>query len=264
MSNKDLLFKIAKHASIVEMHIQRLKKKPDEIHEIDIDMLTEKLKDLYLLVFELETGKAIKEIPDAPVVNIVEKPPLVEVKTEPEMPEPKAPEMKSDTPETTDKGPEVVVEPDLETKPPPRPTPRTPDLESEARSPEPESESHPEAQTPNPEPPKTTADLFTGATTIADSFQSEEDTSIAARVVPPAVEDLKMAIGINDKFLFINELFKGSPSDYNEAIEKLNSSDALPNAETTLNTYRSQYEWSDQSEAYNRLKKIVIAKYRTS
>jgi hypothetical protein len=70
-----------------------------------------------------------------------------------------------------------------------------------------------------------------------------------------------MAIGINDKFLFINELFKGSPSDYNAAIDKLNSAPAMTEAEGTIMEYRSQFDWSDNSEAYNRLKKIVQAKF---
>lgn len=275
MSNKDLLFEIAKHASIVEMHIQRLKKKPDDIHEMDIDMLAEKLKDLYSLVFELETEKSIKEIPDAPVVTVVEKTPLVEVKPEPEVPSPKAPEMitKAEDPPESDPAPEAQrPEPNAQSPMPearrPEPDP-DPDPEPEVRSPAPEARSpepdpEPNAQSPEPEVPKTTADLFTGATTIADSFQSTEDKSIAARVIPQAIEDLKMAIGINDKFLFINELFKGSPSEYNEAIEKLNTSGEFPDAETNLNTYKSQYDWSEQSEAYNRLKKIVHAKYMTS
>lgn len=287
MSNKDLLFEIAKHASIVEMQIKRLKKKPDDIHEMDIDMLAEKLKDLYSLVFELETGKSIKEIPDAPVVTVVEKPPLVEVKPEPEMPSPNAPEINMEAEESPEPDSPLEVEsvkeeeinpeeppspspdpdptPDAQ-RPEPNPTPDAgrpePDPLPDARRPEPDP--LPDAGSPEPDAPKTTADLFTGATTIADSFQSAEDKSIAARVIPQAIEDLKMAIGINDKFLFINELFKGSPSEYNEAIEKLNASGELHNAESSLNTYKSQYDWSDQSEAYNRLKKIVHAKYMTS
>jgi hypothetical protein len=202
MNNKALLSEIAKQINILELHIKRLKNKSGEVHEIDIDLMAEKLKDLYSMVIELETGKAIQEITEE----------------------------------------EPIVEPE------PDPVPSPQDLE-----PVPETEETPKA--------KTTADLFSGTTTIADSFQSQEDRSIAARVSPQSVDDLKMAIGINDKFLFINELFKGSPSDYNAAIDKLNSAPAMTEAETTIMEYRSQFDWSDNSEAYNRLKKIVQAKF---
>ena len=71
MKNKALLEEIAKNNTIVEYHIKRLKKKPDQLHEIDIDMLTEKLKALYSLVHELETGKAIS-FPKQEIVEVAE------------------------------------------------------------------------------------------------------------------------------------------------------------------------------------------------
>ena len=108
---------------------------------------------------------------------------------------------------------------------------------------------------------KTTADLFSGSATIADSFQEGEDKSIAANMVHQPVQDLKMAIGINDKFLFINELFGGSPTDYNEAIEKLNLAEGLPEAENTLAEYEEQHKWDGNSEASNRLKKLIEKKF---
>ncbi len=139
--------------------------------------------------------------------------------------------------------PEVVIEPEPEVK----------------------AEAEPSAvpSLPSPEPNKTTADLFSGPTTIGESFQAEKDNSIAATVNPSPVGDLKMAIGINDKFLFINELFKGDPTIYDEAIEKFNSF-ALPvDAENQMDVYRQQYDWADKSEAYHRLNKIVKSKFNS-
>ncbi|MEN8224684.1 MAG: hypothetical protein ABFS05_04915 [Bacteroidota bacterium] len=256
MDNKDLLKEIAKHASIVDMHIKRLKKKPDKIHEIDIDMLAEKLKDLYSLVFELETGKAIEEIHDERPVAEPERKAEPEPESEPE-PTPE-PVIEQELQTETEVKKEPQAEPEVKQTPQAEPVmEKEPEVLSEPEThDEPAPESVPE--------PKTTADLFTGATTIADTFQNEEDKSIAARVVPAAVKDLKMAIGINDKFLFINELFKGNPGEYNDALEQLNTAGAMTEAEASINTFRTKYDWSDQSEAYNRLKKIVQAKFNGS
>jgi hypothetical protein len=109
--------------------------------------------------------------------------------------------------------------------------------------------------------PKTTADLFSGATTIADAFKTEEDNSIAANMNHQPVTDLKMAIGINDKFLFINELFKGNPTIYNEAIEKLNGAADINDASSALNHFGEELGWNETSAAFARLNKLVQAKY---
>jgi len=252
MSNTDLLKELAKHVSILEMHVKRLKSKPEGVHEIDIDMMAEKLKELYSLVLELETGNAISEINEDEGIadsQVIEDEPEPEPESEPEKErEPIQEDIPTHKPEPE---PVSVQEPD-----PIEEDPTTP-----LASQEPEMEVLTDAEEEVLEEPKTTADLFSETTTIADAYQSREDTSIAARVSPQTVEDLKMAIGINDKFLFINELFKGSPTEYNEAIDNLNAASALAEADNSMNNYRDRYEWSDQSEAYNRLKKIVQAKY---
>ncbi len=264
MDNKALLKEIAKHATILDYHIKRLEKKPEQLHEIDVEVMGEKIKEIYNLVHALETGepKIKKEVV---IVNEVEKVPMVKVEPEPEIPAPEAPKVSSesevrssDIPESNDQPPgtshqEPVTsykQPVTNNEPPP-PVPRP-------SSPEPVVSAELEE---NDTDPKTTADLFSGPTTIADSFQEKGDNTIAATVNPHAVEDLKMAIGINDKFLFINELFKGDPSVYNDAIDKLNTVGEIQAADHTIEAYRNEYGWADNSEAYHRLKKIVKSKY---
>ena len=152
-------------------------------------------------------------------------------------------------------GSEELVEAIVEKPDPSEPEPREPSAASEQPI-----ETDPVPRPSYPEP-KTTADLFSGPATIADSFQSKKDNSIAATVKPQGVQDLKMAIGINDKFLFINELFDGDPAVYNQAIESLNAAAGSEEAVHAMNGFREQYSWADHSEAYHRLKKIVNSKF---
>lgn len=267
MNNKALLEEIGKQTNIISLHIKRLRNKPDGIHEIDIDIVAEKLKQLYTLVLELETGKAIEEIKEE--VLVVNPEPESAVEPEP-LPEPEPIPVPADEPQSvTEPEPKPIPEPESipEREPIPgrEPIPEPKPLPEREPMPEMEPEQEPEVKTEvlNEEThqPKTTADLFSGPTTIADSFHLAEDKTISARVTPASVEDLKRAIGINDKFLFINELFMGSPSEYNEAIEKLNTAGGMDDATMAINQYRTQFDWSDNSEAYNRLKKIVQAKF---
>ncbi|MDP1799721.1 MAG: hypothetical protein Q8L81_00105 [Bacteroidota bacterium] len=57
-----------------------------------------------------------------------------------------------------------------------------------------------------------------------------------------------IAVGINDKFRFINELFKQNNSEYNIAIEQLNALKTWRDTEIYLNSLKALYEWKDNSE----------------
>jgi hypothetical protein len=49
------------------------------------------------------------------------------------------------------------------------------------------------------------------------------------------VKDLRKAIGINDRFLFINDLFRGDESVYERSIKTINSFNIYPEAEYWIN-----------------------------
>lgn len=283
MENKALLDEIAKNNTIIDYHLKKLKKKPDDLHEIDIDMLGDKLKETYSLILELQPGKPEKvtaipeeqeeiivpEVKEAVVVveEKVQPEPIAESVPEPEfehqaMPEPEPdPEPKPEHREPVAEDKTVVEAEMLEPPANPDPDPVAETPETIVATEEPEPDVVPDEETGEEPAPKTTADLFSGSPTIADSFQAEKDNSIAAMVSPQSVQDLKMAIGINDKFLFINDLFNGDPPNYNDAIEKLNLADDAQEAMKTLDGFREQLGWTDRSEAFGRLRKIVQSKY---
>jgi hypothetical protein len=73
----------------------------------------------------------------------------------------------------------------------------------------------------------------------ADLHRTESSTP---KVYPP------MTIGINDKFRFINELFKQNNGEYNIAIEQLNALNSWHEAELYLNSLKMIYNWKDNSE----------------
>jgi len=117
-------------------------------------------------------------------------------------------------------------------------------------------------------------DLFGNAatTTIADKYKDESkslnekmvknktDKSISSKMQHNAIKDLKSAIGINEKFLFINELFKGNMKEYNDSILKLNAFNSLDEAEHFLEELKGQHKWEDDMVAYLTLKDFVERK----
>ena len=77
-----------------------------------------------------------------------------------------------------------------------------------------------------------------------------------------ALKDLKMLIGINDKFLLINNLFARNDVDYKNAIEHLSSLRTLEESQNYMNGQSRQYSWNNESYAYVRLQQILEKRYK--
>jgi len=130
------------------------------------------------------------------------------------------------------------------------------------------------AEPPPQKKPMPAPDLFgSHAPTLADRFQTEkksvndqltteaDDNSLGNRMQKSQITDLKSAIGINDKFLFINELFKGDLACYNRAVEELNSCQTKQEAVEKINQMRNQFNWPEQSSSFLRLNDFIKRRY---
>lgn len=81
--------------------------------------------------------------------------------------------------------------------------------------------------------------------------------------VKPLVKELpKMAININDKFRFINELFASNANEYNIAVEQMNVVNSSSEMMSYLKGLTSIYEWKEDSEVVKNL--FALAQKRFS
>ena len=101
---------------------------------------------------------------------------------------------------------------------------------------------------------------FEMAETLGESLM-HEDHSLAAKLQQNPGRDLKSVIGINDKFLFVNELFGGSMEKYNKSIENLNDLKTLNGAMIYLNELKIELQWNSSNEAYQKLTELVRRKF---
>ena len=122
---------------------------------------------------------------------------------------------------------------------------------------------------------KSTIDLFSGANPImADKFKDEkksinekiaggnkEDKSLASKLKQNQITDLKAAIGINEKFQFINELFDGSMQEYSNAITKLNGMGSYNEALLYMNILAEQYKWKTGSVPCKKLEELLQRRF---
>lgn len=76
------------------------------------------------------------------------------------------------------------------------------------------------------------------------------------------VRDLKKAIGINDRFLFINELFRGDENMYERSIKTINSFSILPEAEYWMQReLKVKLGWSDANETVKQFTQLVKRRF---
>lgn len=110
-------------------------------------------------------------------------------------------------------------------------------------------------------PTKSTADQFAPAKTFADVYQKNDDTSLAAHIGSHAIPDIRTAIGVNDKFLFINEIFKGDVEVYQRTIDRLNHQTRLNDALLVVDEVKQKHVVHDK-EAIDKLIKIIKRKFQ--
>ncbi len=76
------------------------------------------------------------------------------------------------------------------------------------------------------------------------------------------VKDLKKAIGINDRFLYINELFRGDEVMYERSIKTINSFAIFPEAEYWIRReLKSKLGWDDKNEVVQQFDQLVRRRF---
>ena len=141
------------------------------------------------------------------------------------------------------------------------------DIDTDSELIDSDTESVPEPE-PEPEAPeeedsgiRTYRIVRENVPTLGDLLEKTEDNSLVARLQRKPVSDLISAIGINDKFLFLNELFGGSMEKYNKSIRSLNSFATLLGAKTYMSELQIEFQWDCSSDAYKKLADLVERRF---
>jgi len=292
MDKEKLLLRLSLEADLFKAHVNRLKPAGYVIHQLDIELLRKKATDLYDLVVEFELKPAQK--PDNEKQDELVS---IEKKDEPKLP-PKLEHgyeqpVVSPTNRVIDEPAVVknihseellVTEEKVEFQPPYTTTSETPtpvELVTEEKTSIPlmeklqdevkdevkfEFEVEPKQKVvyTKAEPVKTTLDLFSASSdnSLAGKLtQTGEDTSVAGKMQHERLQNIRSAIGINEKFLFVNELFKGDLSRYNRVIDELNVMKTRQGTDTYLLELRIEGQWTEDHHAFQKLKEIVDRKF---
>jgi hypothetical protein len=91
--------------------------------------------------------------------------------------------------------------------------------------------------------------------------EKKEDNSLGSKLQQSKIEDLSKAISINDKFLFIRELFNNKGEEFSASIQKLNECNNLEDAFALMEKLKKYYFWDTTSSAYLSLCDLIRRKY---
>lgn len=123
-----------------------------------------------------------------------------------------------------------------------------------------------------PRPAQHQPDLF-GSGSLSDKYKTEApslndkittgkpDHTLADKMNLVPISDIKSAIGINEKFQFINELFDGSPQLYNETIALLNNCAGADAAHEVFRDFQIRHNWDTDNKAFLKFREYMERRY---
>lgn len=159
----------------------------------------------------------------------------------------------------------VTVEPPVESKPFPAPEKKVPQKQQKARQiteqQDIKKEKKPAIETSEPS--------VTGSAIFADTFtnmpeslneklggiKASDDVRDIIKTIP--IKSLKEAIGLNDRFLFLREIFNGDSEAYDQAIKRLEETESAEDAKAVIISYTGT---SEENEATTQLMELVKRK----
>lgn len=230
----------------INEQMEAVKSYEARIPQIEMDMLMENVRKLYENLHLLERINDSYDIleqksRETPVIR-----PVFAPKTEEPSPEERNFQFQPEEPVTTIASEEVFIS-------------EEPDHLSEVIADDPmkvKIEYGPAKERAKPAIPVPEGDLFAAEDFgFSQKLKEARDKAFGPRTRHEG--DLKSSISINDKFLFINELFDGNLRDYNENIETLNGFHNLKSAFEYLDLLRIKNRWETDGKGFIRLKDLV-------
>lgn len=115
-------------------------------------------------------------------------------------------------------------------------------------------QAHPENGTP------ILAEKYQGKQKFRNEIIADHSTKIdmSEKLKNRPIDNLQKAIGINDKFLFIKELFNGDATLYNETLQLLNEMDDLNRAIIYI---QDNFKWDDSNETTIKFIDLIRRKF---
>jgi hypothetical protein len=109
----------------------------------------------------------------------------------------------------------------------------------------------------------TFARRFEDRPTLGEKMAVTESRKRVSDTVRTPVSDLKSVIGLNEKFQFINQLFKGDAVRYNEMVDKINASASIDAAMDYVKELSELNDWESHASSAKTFIDMVERRFLT-
>ena len=97
---------------------------------------------------------------------------------------------------------------------------------------------------------------------VNEVYTEEQDTSVSARLEKHPINDLLAAIGLNERYLYANELFEGDISTFKECMQKLDAMNSYEEAQNFfVEDLKVRYSWEDENELVTALRILIERRF---
>ncbi len=112
------------------------------------------------------------------------------------------------------------------------------------------------------------SEVFEFNITLANQAESlneklkEERVEVATVLQGAPIRDLKKAIGVNDRFLFVNDLFRGDENMYERSIKTINGFSIYPEAQYWIQReLKVKLSWPDNSDTVKLFDQLIRRRF---
>src|SRR4030095_411180 len=104
--------------------------------------------------------------------------------------------------------------------------------------------------------------IGSSSTSINDKLKTGSPAELGSVLKASPVKELRKAIGVNDRFVFINELFRGDEPMYERSIKTINNFRILPEAEYWMEReLKIKLGWDDSRDIVQHFYQLVRRRF---
>lgn len=96
---------------------------------------------------------------------------------------------------------------------------------------------------------------------LNESLAEEDTLSVEDKLNQQPIENIFASIGLNERYLYANELFNGNLSSFKEAMESIEQKGSWEEANVSLEGFSKEYNWEEDSELATALLTFVKRKF---
>ncbi|MCB9280465.1 MAG: hypothetical protein H6562_16350 [Lewinellaceae bacterium] len=229
-----------------------------QIASIERDLMLSYIRQLYESFLETPGGNARSVASVSANSGNSKASQPIDLPVDPPAPEPVK---RTYTPPKIIEIPDKPAAPKME-KPAPAPAPEPAPVKLEVQEPAPAPRQQtPVAPAPKPKPAETA--VVDAPPAIKALFQRQAATELSEKLSEQPVRDLTKSMAINDRLLYVNDLFGKDNNAFNDALQTLNRLDSMDEATPLLTGWAKQHNWADdeKSDTAKAFIKLVRRRY---